>query len=412
MPSTRRSSRSPRRTTRPRCPRPARRAGARSRRRAAARWRRRRRACRRGRRSGPRSRRVPADRDGVDLVGHVAREDVLEVGADRLAALEPQRAGSGWSARRRSRSSRRRRTAPSGRRRRGRRRRAAARRRPGGVGVDGGHGRTVAARPSSPRQAERQSRYRLAAHAARAAPRRVAGRGRRRAVAMPPRAAARGRCWPGSRCTRASTRAASVAARFWPDVLDSSARASLRSALWELRRALGDDDALSPAATAIALRCETDLAEFDALRARRAGWRPRSRCTAGRCWPTSTTTGCWRRATSTPSGSARRSRGSPRRPTGPADAVGWARRRLALDPLDEDAARDLMRRLADAGDRPARSPPTTGSPTACASALGLAPSAQTRALAAAIREEGGARRNRTGGPPSAAPTAAAAARGR
>src|SRR5437764_10797039 len=31
-----------------------------------------------------------------------------------------------------------------------------------------------------------------------------------------------------------------LAARFWPDVLDSSARASLRSAIWSLRRALGE----------------------------------------------------------------------------------------------------------------------------------------------------------------------------
>jgi hypothetical protein len=31
-----------------------------------------------------------------------------------------------------------------------------------------------------------------------------------------------------------------VAARFWPDVLDESARASLRSALWSLRRQLGE----------------------------------------------------------------------------------------------------------------------------------------------------------------------------
>src|ERR1700727_551106 len=30
-----------------------------------------------------------------------------------------------------------------------------------------------------------------------------------------------------------------LAAHFWPDVLDSSARASLRSAVWSLRRALG-----------------------------------------------------------------------------------------------------------------------------------------------------------------------------
>src|SRR4051794_20634035 len=33
---------------------------------------------------------------------------------------------------------------------------------------------------------------------------------------------------------------AELAARFWPDVLDSSARASLRSAMWSLRRALGE----------------------------------------------------------------------------------------------------------------------------------------------------------------------------
>ncbi len=32
-----------------------------------------------------------------------------------------------------------------------------------------------------------------------------------------------------------------LAPRFWPDVLDESARASLRTALHELRRALGED---------------------------------------------------------------------------------------------------------------------------------------------------------------------------
>ena len=37
-----------------------------------------------------------------------------------------------------------------------------------------------------------------------------------------------------------SHRRSAVAARFWPDVLDDSARASLRSALWSLRRRLGD----------------------------------------------------------------------------------------------------------------------------------------------------------------------------
>src|SRR4051795_8406838 len=55
-----------------------------------------------------------------------------------------------------------------------------------------------------------------------------------------------------------------LAARFWPDVLDASARASLRSAAWALRRALGSDDALVGGRDRIGLRCMTDIAEFDA----------------------------------------------------------------------------------------------------------------------------------------------------
>ena len=45
-----------------------------------------------------------------------------------------------------------------------------------------------------------------------------------------------------------------VASRFWPDVLDSIARASLRSALWEVRRALGEGDLIA-GRDRIALRC-------------------------------------------------------------------------------------------------------------------------------------------------------------
>src|SRR4051794_28701463 len=40
-----------------------------------------------------------------------------------------------------------------------------------------------------------------------------------------------------------------VAARFWPDILDSSARASLRNALWALRRAPDPDAADALVAT-------------------------------------------------------------------------------------------------------------------------------------------------------------------
>src|SRR4051794_7851704 len=57
-----------------------------------------------------------------------------------------------------------------------------------------------------------------------------------------------------------------VAARFWPDVLDASARGSLRNAMWALRRALGPaaDGALITGRDRVGLRCATDVAEFEA----------------------------------------------------------------------------------------------------------------------------------------------------
>src|SRR3954452_8054347 len=62
-----------------------------------------------------------------------------------------------------------------------------------------------------------------------------------------------------------------LAARFWPDVLDESARTSLRSALSSLRRSLGPDADryLLAGRDSVALagpdEVATDLAEFEAL---------------------------------------------------------------------------------------------------------------------------------------------------
>src|SRR6202000_2860663 len=60
---------------------------------------------------------------------------------------------------------------------------------------------------------------------------------------------------------------AELASRFWPDVLDQSARASLRSALWALRRQLGD--ALVVAGERVGLNggegIWVDVREFDRL---------------------------------------------------------------------------------------------------------------------------------------------------
>ena len=180
-----------------------------------------------------------------------------------------------------------------------------------------------------------------------------------------------------------------VAARFWPDVLDTSARASLRSALWELRRALGERDALIAGRERIALHCETDLAEFDAhvaagrLEAAVALHRGPLLADLDDDWVLEARD---EHAERLGSALARLAAAA----ASPADAVGWARRRLALDPLDEDAARDLMRRLADAGDRPAALAAYDRLSDRLRGTLGLAPSGETRRLAAAIREEGAA----------------------
>ncbi|MFL5886011.1 MAG: transcriptional activator domain-containing protein, partial [Thermoleophilaceae bacterium] len=62
-----------------------------------------------------------------------------------------------------------------------------------------------------------------------------------------------------------------LAAQFWPGVLDSSARASLRSAMWSLRRALGDaaDTHLIATRDRVGLHdVEVDVREIDDLAGR------------------------------------------------------------------------------------------------------------------------------------------------
>ncbi|MGI8511607.1 MAG: ATP-binding protein [Solirubrobacteraceae bacterium] len=176
-----------------------------------------------------------------------------------------------------------------------------------------------------------------------------------------------------------------VAARFWPDVLDSSARASLRSALWELRRALDADDALVAGRDRLALRCQTDLAEFDAqvnagcLEAAVSLHRGPLLADLDDDWVLEARDEHVERLGSALARLAVAA-------ATPAEAVAWARRRLALDPLDEDAARELMRRLAAAGDRAGVLATYDRLSDRLRHTLGLAPSPQTRALAVAVRQ--------------------------
>ena len=186
---------------------------------------------------------------------------------------------------------------------------------------------------------------------------------------------------------------AEVAARLWPDVLDSSARASLRTALSELRAALG------PAAVHVRATRETvalggqglwvDSREFseligasrweealalcrgDVLEGLDEEWvlQARSRHAAQR---------------------ADAAVALVRAASGAGDvgsALTWARRLAAWDPLDEAAERELMLALAAAGDGAAALRSYAEFSRRLARELGVAPSAATRELASRQRRD-------------------------
>jgi DNA-binding SARP family transcriptional activator len=197
-----------------------------------------------------------------------------------------------------------------------------------------------------------------------------------------------------------------VAARLWPDVLDASARASLRTTLHELRRALGDAGtclradrdtvALDPAWVdareieallasgrvdeALALRDGELLAglEEDWVLAARDELRDRLAARLGALADAAEAAG------------------------DPVVAARLSREQVAIDPLSEERARALIRRLAAAGDRAAALAAYERLRERLRSDLGIAPSAQTRALAEGVRAGGGA------SPPATAPAAAPA----
>jgi DNA-binding SARP family transcriptional activator len=186
-----------------------------------------------------------------------------------------------------------------------------------------------------------------------------------------------------------------LAARFWPDVLDSSARASLRSAVWALRRALGSEaealDATRDRVGLCAAAVDVDLARFRAL------------VDAGRLedavalhagpllhgvdedWALDARDEHARRLDEV---LARLAAGA-REGGEDAAAVAWARRRAALDGFDEAAGRDLMETLAHAGDRAGALEAYDRLAERLRRELGLAAAPETRALAARIRAASG-----------------------
>ncbi len=181
---------------------------------------------------------------------------------------------------------------------------------------------------------------------------------------------------------------AELAATFWPDVLDQSARASLRSALWVLRRRLGD--ALAVDGERAGLRDEpglwVDVREFDQL----AAGDPAAALELCRGdllegleddWAVSARDRHRERVIELLEvlANAAEARGEVR------EALELTRRQVECDRFDEDAHRRLITRLDAAGDRAGAMRTYRGLAERLRRELGVAPSAKTRELVERLR---------------------------
>lgn len=186
-----------------------------------------------------------------------------------------------------------------------------------------------------------------------------------------------------------------IAATFWPDVLDSTARASLRSAVWALRRSLGESAdhyllfgheqlglrtdsptwvdihaveelaALGRTEEAVAIGCGQLLPDFDeewAIDARER-YRPRIVALLENLATAAEVAGDMARA------------------------IQLTRRQQELDPLSEEPLQRLMWRLASGGDRAAALTAFGRFSVKLARELQIAPSPETRRISAALRSD-------------------------
>jgi DNA-binding SARP family transcriptional activator len=150
-----------------------------------------------------------------------------------------------------------------------------------------------------------------------------------------------------------------VASRFWPDVLDSSARASLRNALWALRRALGDDaeGALIATRDRVGLEGPPNVwVDATAFRGRVAAGELEEALALSRGDVLDGLDEEWVYEyrdlyRETLSALLERLAAQAEAEGDLAGAIAATRRRAGLDPLAEDAQRALIARLARSGDR-------------------------------------------------------------
>src|SRR3954468_13225394 len=174
-----------------------------------------------------------------------------------------------------------------------------------------------------------------------------------------------------------------LASRFWPDVLETSARASLRTALHELRRAIGDDAVVADREL-VGLAGETwvDMLAVRELPAEEALALCVGDALPGldRDWAIAARDEHRELVAGMLAGLADAASG--------AEGLRWAREVVRADPLSEDAVRRLMRLLAESGDRAAALAAYARLEERLRRELRVVPSRRTRELVAGIRDEG------------------------
>jgi len=187
---------------------------------------------------------------------------------------------------------------------------------------------------------------------------------------------------------------ADVAARFWPEVLDASARASLRNAIWAIRRSLGADANRALLATRERVGLAGTEVWIDATAFREHIERDRLDQALGLCrgellaglddeWVYE-----YRDAHGDLLCELLERVAAQAEANGDlAGAIAYTRRRVALDPLAEDAHRALIAGLARAGDRPGALAAYARLRDRLRRELGISPSQLTRELVLKLRNE-------------------------
>ncbi len=185
-----------------------------------------------------------------------------------------------------------------------------------------------------------------------------------------------------------------AAALLWPVSARSAARANLRTAVWALRKAVGDDPLIA-SRTAVGLRPDAVTVDLADCRGRAAAGDVAAAAALCRGELLPGFAEDWaeaaRRQQRAELAEALASRSAAAERDGdPAAAARWSRLRCELDPLDEAAHTDLVRQLAAAGDRAGALVAGRQASDRLRSELGVRPGPALRAALAEARGPGGA----------------------